>query len=684
MKTNNQKHPLAAADSARRTGNARQSEAIHHFLGPCLVLAGPGSGKTFVITQRVYTLIREHHISPDKILVLTFSNAAAGEMRQRFLRLISERSSARTGRFSETMSQADETDAYNVHFGTFHSVFYHILQSLTGRRDPLLDPSARRELIENLLSRHPALNKENMDLRDLEQQITVLRSGHLSDSAAYAVPGLSDIDKEIRDLAREYEEYLKQTHRIDYDDMILQTLRILKEEPEKAAWWREQFSFLLIDEFQDISRPQYELVRILSNGNLFAVGDDDQSIYGFRGASPGLMRDFLRDYPDTRKIALNINYRCSPSILAASAKVISENKNRFSKKVLPAKKILEDPGFRDRVRVLAFEEDGMQYRHIAEEIRKSVAVSSDRPDDFAIIVRTQKQVQQAARILHEAKIPCRARVPEDHSLELEILGDLCAYFRLAADPAVTGLLSDLRAHRAVSFRTFHSEKRINGVPEDLMRILNRPERFVLYSDLYRAGGIIPTSRLASLFRDLDRIKRLNPQHALMYLRSGMRYEAFLLEQHLQEQDKVRAILDLAAEKAKTSSGISDFLKNLDSLQNALKDRDKAAASQSGRKNTGKDAGIPTQGVHILTMHAAKGLEFSSVYIPGLNEGRMPVRSSCTSPEGIEEERRLLYVAMTRARRHLTLLYTCGTRTSPAKPSRFLKVLGVHDWDYMVK
>ena len=297
--------------------NSRQQEAITFTSGPMQVLAGPGSGKTFTITQRIRYLIAECGVEPSRILVITFTRAAAGEMQQRFHRLIK---GAGSGSF--------------VVFGTFHAIFYSILKQ-TGqyRQFTLISETQKRNLLAQILQLPMTpLLAENEKIDALMQLIgQVKNNGECFDGLAEDVFS----KKELQDIYRDYNEYLLEFLKMDFDDMGLLCLKLFRENPQVLKEWQKKYSYVLVDEFQDINPLQYQIVRLLAQpeDNLFIVGDDDQSIYGFRGAKPEIMQQFLKDYPSARQVLLDVNYRCHEQIVENSMRVIKANKSRFPKEI---------------------------------------------------------------------------------------------------------------------------------------------------------------------------------------------------------------------------------------------------------------------------------------------------------------------------------------------------------------
>ncbi|MDO4285402.1 MAG: ATP-dependent helicase [Eubacteriales bacterium] len=697
-------------------GNPAQNEAIRHADGPCLVLAGPGSGKTFVLTERLCFLITTLHISPSSILVLTFSKAAAAEMRQRFQR--------------RTASQYPA-----VTFGTFHSVFYRILQDESAEKLRLIDGERQlrllRRLWEDYAPRQERLRPDNLCLddpqwtsggwtADVPRQHTsgradsaaslvsgrgALVSAPLSREALSALAGAISAWKNgarphsaqatsFSKIACAYERYLQENSLLDFDDMILRCEALFRERPEILARWQARFSYLLIDEFQDINEAQYRIVRLLAGerANLFAVGDDDQAIYGFRGSSPAIMRRFPENYPACRKILLQVNYRCGREILRAAMKLISRNKERFPKKIVANRK----DSF--PVRSLSFATEQEEYGWLCAEI---AALPLKERRQTAVIFRGHAQARAFAQVLRTAGLCGNGEgTPNGRDgdpMREELRRTLAAYLRFAME-----LTAGATGSAAGTGR---------GRRADFYRIMNCPERFlsrglaqterVSRADLLSAAVGRPQTMaaLTALLDDCRLLATLRPRHALRYLRRAVGLESHFAQPALWEEfEKVSAELptlerflayleeaDICAAADRETSHTKEVGQRSTSVSSG---RESVSAQAAGWRRASFPAGSASSAPvgasaqpdnaaakeesapRILTMHASKGLEFTRVYLPDLNEGILPSRRAVTA-EALEEERRLLYVAMTRAKERLTLLYLSGTKENPRPASRFL-------------
>lgn len=629
-------------------GNPSQKEAILFAEGSCQVLAGPGSGKTYVLVERIRHLIESYHIPPDRILVLTFSKAAAQEMRSRFQKITDSRCNG-------------------VTFGTFHSVFYHILSRSEPVPLSIIRPSEQLAVFRHLLLCHEVPQKaDDETLLAAAAGLTAqIKSGNGENarSAAGLIRLFSspDIPKRI---CREYNDFLLENHKIDFEDMILRCRQLLETDPGTLACWRDRFRWILVDEFQDINPAQYAVLRLLAQKNLFTVGDDDQSIYGFRGSDPSVMRRLKEDYPGTKQILLNVNYRCSGTITAAAGRLISANRNRFPKEISSA-----HPGGRE-VQFRAFPDEKQEYDWLCTKLLEPLPYHSEGesslPHTTAVIFRNHLQAGSFAAELDRRGIAFRRQKSGPDRLRLEILHDLYSYFRFA---------EDTRSGR--------------GRRSDLYRIMNRPQRYLSRSaapaeDLYLqdlrkayAGSSHMLSITEQFISDLQYLTGLRPALAVRYLRRNIGYEDAVMEGK-RPADRIRAsrILDGIAEAA----GALRYPQELTAaLEKMLQSAENGTAEEESAKNSNADTGgipggakdLAAPKISILTMHASKGLEFDSVFLPDLNEGILPGRR-VNDEAGMEEERRLLYVSMTRARTDLTMLWLSGTKDNPRRASRFLE------------
>ena len=612
--------------------DASQMEAVCCSLRPCEVIAGPGSGKTLVLTERIHYLIDHEKIDPSRILVLTFSRAAAAEMKDRF-------------------TQKAQEKKKGVLFGTFHSVFFHILKKSTQVEYSLLGQKEKEQLLKQLLRNH---FKSPDDRPTLEEAEKALRS------QSHVLPEPDSYSA----LRRDYHAYLRENHYIDFDDMILLCRRLLQEHPAVRQYWRGRFQAILVDEFQDINAEQYEILCLLTSGEgLFVVGDDDQSIYGFRGSDPSIMEQFMADHRDAARIFLRNNYRCSGAICKTSSRLIRANQMRIDKHVNAVRPM------GDKTVLRGFTDDSDEYRYLLTSIE---ALTPQEQARTAVIVRTNTHVARIAAYLASHGVRCNGQANFSQQILSVITRDLAAYCEL-----MKGMKAGLLSRQA------------------LFRVMNRPERYLLRSiaaQEYLSPDALLTrtaatsgslSALSDLFHDLSVLGTLDAEGFARYLMDAMGYGAWAAA-HLGNREAVEAVRSMIL-SASTSFRDPEMLirhlaKSMPAGGSGSMGDGQPGSGQTGRTQNGNAPGReePSRGVTIMTMHACKGLEFDHVYLPALNEGIIPVRR-CSTPAEFEEERRLLYVARTRARRHLELLYVRGTRDNPRPPSRFLSVYGVRSF-----
>lgn len=327
-----------------------QSEAIRHQDGPLLVLAGPGSGKTTVVTKRVQYLVQDCHISPSSILVITFTKAAATEMKERFLRL---------------MEQSEEKpQGYgNVLFGTFHAVFFNILKLSYGfTAANILREETRYQYMKEIVDRLKLeIDDENEFISGVLGEISLIKNERIALEHYFSKNCAEDI---FRKIFASYEQRKRNARLIDFDDMLSYTWELLTKRPDILEAWQKKFRYILVDEFQDINRLQYDILRLLAQpeNNLFIVGDDDQSIYRFRGAKPEIMLNFQKDFPTAGRVLLNDNFRSTRQIVNAAGRVIRKNQSRFAKEITARGG--EGPG----VRILAFEDQQQECLYLLKEM----------------------------------------------------------------------------------------------------------------------------------------------------------------------------------------------------------------------------------------------------------------------------------------------------------------------------
>ena len=466
----------------------------------------------------------------------------------------------------------------------------------------------------------------------------------------------------FRGISSAYNKLLLQEEKLDFDDMAKQCLMLLKNNPKVLAFWQEYFQYILIDEFQDINEPQYEVVKCLAGQrkNLFVVGDDDQAIYGFRGANPGIMKRFVEDYPNSECILLNINYRSLPEIVKTSGKCIAENQNRVEKQFIAARTDKEKDGKEKTgkegtntgkvcvqpVMLKAFAKKVEEQSYIVERLKKWKENGACY-DDAVIICRTNFELEEIALLLEQAEIPFQRREKKKSLFEHPIMRDFEAYLKLAGGEKSRSLLLQIINHPARYIgRTFFGKEDM-GLIELKEACRCAPEKYF---------------KVVKLEEECVKMAKMPPFLAVNYIRKGIGYDAYLKELAGNSREQLEASMELAdffQEAAKEYRTVKEWLMAVEKH----KEEYEAKAEEGKRK----------VGVHLLTMHGAKGLEFPLVIIPDVNEGIIP-RGRTLSKENLEEERRMFYVAMTRAKDCLEMYYVHGEGERKRLPSRFLKPL----------
>lgn len=578
-----------------------QQEAICFGEGTMLVLAGPGSGKTAVITQRIRYLVEERHITPSDILTITFTKAAALEMKQRACQIC--------------------RGAENAVFGTFHSVFFQIIRSSSKFQNySIMTEQQKLQILR------PLLKGKKLDC----VQMSSFCEQFLSDLSFYKNTGREREEKagqnqaeqmQLHELRQAYEQCCRKRWLLDFDDILIYCYRLLMEDSGMRGRWQSRFQYILIDEFQDINDVQYQIIKLLSANyeNLFVVGDDDQAIYSFRGADPSYMHRFLEDYPKSRQVKLNINYRCGDRILALAARSIAHNKYRFEKEIKAGN------SGENRVIATCFQNRAEELSFLTEEI-----LTHRNEGLTAILVRTNRMAEQVSEACFRRQIPYQMREKKQD---------------FYAQKCVVEVLSVIR---------FVAEGRNRS---DFMAFMNKPVRYInremLQKETVDLWALLEECRedpeqyriIQKLQQDLAMVEMLDPFGAISYIRKVMQYDCCLSQGETGEKEK--EILDELLERCREFHSHTAFLAHIAAYRSKLE-------QESNRKQPEADQGNAKRNpVRIMTYHGSKGLEFDTVFLPFLNSGDVPHGRNLSSME-LEEERRLFYVAVTRAKKTLYL------------------------------
>ena len=598
-----------------------QEQAIRHRDGPMMVLAGPGSGKTTVITHRIKYLTEDCRINPSDILVITFTRAAAEEMKERYVRL--------TGA------------ARGVSFGTFHSIFFQILKlAYRYTAQNIVRTEQQMQFIRELAG------KEELELEDENEFVTSVLSeissvkGEMIDLRHYYSKNCPD--ETFRRIFSGYEEQMRRAGLIDFDDMMVMCWQLFRERKDILAAWQKRYRYILIDEFQDINRLQYEIIRLIAQpeNNLFIVGDDDQSIYRFRGARPEIMLGFERDYKNAKRILLDVNYRCTAEIAGPSLRLIENNEKRFKKNIRTA-------GARGKNIITRVWQDSFEENNrIAGEIKQYLEAGYQY-SDIAVLYRTNSGPRLLMEKLMEYNLPFRAKDTVPNLYEHWISRNILTYIKIALG----------------------SRER-----SDFLQIINRPNRYISRDSLRNQTvdfGELKSwygekdwmvDRIENLEYDLKAVSRMSPLAAVNYIRQGIGYDGFLEEYAGFRRMKPEELLETADQLKESAAGYKtyeEWFRHIEDYAEELKRQ--ASAGKAAEENA----------VTLATMHGSKGLEFKIVYILDANEGVTP-HSKAALDEDIEEERRLFYVAMTRAKERLHVYAVKERYHKKVEVSRFVE------------
>lgn len=601
--------------------NQSQQTAISHRDGPMLVLAGPGSGKTAVITQRTVSLIEEYGVNPANILVITFTRAAAQEMKQRFLEKTGEGST-------------------RVTFGTFHAVFFMVLKyAYHFEGSNIVTEDKRYQFMREILSRHHLdCQDENELVTDLLSEISQIKNERIPLESFYSSHCGEDVFRKIYEA---YDRCLKQHRLIDYDDMLTYTYELFSQRKDILLAWQKKYRYILIDEFQDINPIQWDIMKMLAarEQNLFIVGDDDQSIYRFRGSKPEIMLGFKKDYPSAEQVALSMNYRCAKSITEAAKNLVSHNKKRYPKEIQAYK---EDAG---AVVFEQFEDQQRECSYIAESIRKAHerGVPYER---MAVLFRTNTQPHRLMEKLVSVNIPFQAKDRIPNLYDHWIARDFLTYIRLAQG-------SDKRA--------------------DFLSVMNKPNRYIgrdsLYGEEIEFGEWMKmydeqpwiAKRIEQMWHDVKLLNNMSPYAAVNFIRRGIGYDDYIADYadyRNTDKEELYETADEILSAAKNYKTLEEWFTHIEEYKTELK-------KQAEKNRRAEHA------VTLATLHSSKGLEFNQVFLLDASEGVMPYKKAVLEAD-IEEERRLFYVGMTRAEEKLTICSVKMIGNKETGPSRFIR------------
>lgn len=613
--------------------NEEQKQAIVHGQGPAMVLAGPGSGKTFVITRRLKYLIEVLKVPPNQIGVITFTKAAAVEMKDRALSVCK--------------------DASRTAFGTFHSFFYQILKSYSLYAGfTIITEHEKTQILRQILFTIYS------DIHTINQKIPFLKNDISYYLNTNSIPDDCVDTKEFYQVFEQYKRECLNRGKLDFDLILSECLKLLQTKENVKRRWQLYFNYFMIDEYQDTNDIQFQLINLLAeqHKNIFVVGDDDQSIYRFRGADPQIMFRFLEVYPDAKQIILNENFRSKTSVIDLASQSISNNKKRFEKQLYCH---CEEQGELFFIKAKDREEEvDLIIKSILQ--RKSNGV---KEEEICILCRTTNLFPYLCMKLKKVGILLKKRKEVKQFYEEEAVKDILSYLRYVFKGRKRKDLFQIlnKPQRCLS-RIFFEEDSVNlsSVKEKYLKIWNehagKEQRGGEYSD--REENVV-LANLQKLERDVKMLETLDPYGCICYILYGIGYENYCLTGKCAlEREQQKELLEELKLQAKIYTNVPQWLASIEWMQTEeLRERNEIEENE--------------QGVKLLTYHASKGLEFSHVYLPFLNEYTVPHKKAVTVEE-IEEERRMFYVAMTRAKDSLTLSYVSNKGN---QPSVFVKELG---------
>lgn len=611
--------------------NENQLKAVNHLDGPCMVLAGPGSGKTRVITYRIANMVVNKNIKPTSILAISFTKASSIEMKNRALSL------------------SNDFRMNKVTYGTFHSVFFRILRYFENYNiESILDEKTKRIGLKNILK---GLNIENADddetIGQVINEISYVKN-ELMDKRDFKSEVLTN-DEFIK-VYNFYEEYKQQMNKIDFDDMLIKTYELLKNNKVALDRVRSVYRYILVDEFQDINKVQFEALKLIANpsNNIFVVGDEDQSIYGFRGSRPDFLLEFEEYFSNTKKVLLDINYRSKGEIINIANRLIEKNTNRYEKVIKCGQ------GNGAKVNYISPEDSEEEAVYIAKDIKNKIQEDYTEYTDFAVIYRTNIQSRALVDVFMDMRIPFVVKDSIVTIYDHWAAQDILAYLRIGVNP--------------------NSNK-------DWIRIINKPFRYIskdnlnlikdepdFINSLINKCDLHPkqVKTINDLDIDISYVKGLNPKNAISYIRTTLDYDRYILDYCANRKIKTNGLIEILNELESSATNfktIQEYLEHIERVKSEIVDN----------KNNKE-----TDGVIFTTMHSAKGLEFKNVYIIGANEGTIPHEKSYEidneekKNDQIEEERRLMYVAITRAEENICISSPINKYGKRVSKSRFVE------------
>ena len=631
------------------TLNPEQREAVEHGDGPLLVLAGAGSGKTRVLTVRAARLIEEEGIPPERLLAVTFTNKAASEMRERIAGLLGQR-------------------PRGMWTGTFHSVAARLLRREAEHLDrdhnfTIYDQDDSLRAVKRAME-EVDLNPKRWSPKSIRSRISNAKNAMVGPSD-FEEKAFDLVSRRVADVYPEYERHLRRSNAYDFDDLLVEAVRLLEDRDAVREHYAGRFLHVLVDEYQDTNHAQYRMVRALAeeHGNVCVVGDDDQSIYGWRGADLSNILDFERDFPGAHVVRLERNYRSTRPILDVANAVIAENEER------KPKELRETRGDGEPVQVVRVPDEKAEAAWTVRRIEELTATGQVEPRDCAVLYRTNAQSRPYENALRRAGVPYRI-VGGVRFYERREIKDVLAYLQLAVNPA-----DEAAFRRAAQW----PKRGVGDVTLERLTEAARDAGETVIAAAARATEIdaVPTRGAKSLEEFAEGVRALGEMQDEEPVDEVIRdcIQRFGLLAALAEEEDGDDRLDNVTELV---ADASDFDRS--EVEEAEEDAsDLEVYLQTVRLLTDRDRyEDEADGVTLMTLHNAKGLEFPVVFVGGVEEDLFPLSRSADDPAGLEEERRLFYVGVTRAEDRLFLTHAdrrwrFGSE-SPASPSRFLDEL----------
>ena len=622
--------------------NDKQYEAVINTEGPCLVIAGAGSGKTKVLTHKVAYLMQEKNVAPWNILAITFTNKAANEMKERVAKLVGEQ-------------------AKDLWMGTFHSICVRILRSHIDKIGfdtsfIIFDTSDQRTMIKRCL-KELDIDDKMFTERSVQSEISNAKNEMLEPDQ-YLLRAKGDFRKEkIAEIYEKYQKNLKENNAIDFDDIINYTIKILNENPEIKEYYSNKFKYVLVDEYQDTNKAQFTLVKLFAenNGNITVVGDNDQGIYSFRGADISNILNFERDFKNSKIIKLEQNYRCTGNILKIANSVIKNNETKYEKKLWTENEIGRLP------KIYSAENEYDEGNYIVEQIEHLRRQEDLKYSDFAVLYRMNTQSRAIEQILGREGIPYKV-VGGLKFFERKEIKDIISYLRLIQNP-----MDNLSLTRIIN----EPKRGIGKTSLDKIQDLAVENETSMYeiiknSDQYGLNRVFLNSReFVNAIEELRAKKDelIISELVKLTLKKTGYTKSLEDEKTIEAENRIENLEEFLTvamefEKEEVDNSLENFLQGM-TLSSDIDNVDETEES-----------------VTLMTLHSAKGLEFPVVFLVGMEEGIFPGYKSIGEESALEEERRLCYVGITRAKNNLFL--TCSKQrtmfgsTSCNQISRFVK------------